>query len=320
MTATDLTFPDIAPPDGTTRASALALGGADDTVASPAGPLGLGRLAAAAAWLAGCQAACPPRSLTRARTVVFTAEHGIAARGVSGDTGSTVPGWLTELADAAGAGLRVVDGLPASRPIDTEDALTADEADAALRAGMSAADAEVDSGADLLVAANVGAGSTTAAAVLVAALTGAEPVAVAGRGSGIDDAGWMRKTVAVRDALRRAKPHIAEPVALLRAAGGADLSALAGFLLQAAARRTPVLLGGLTTTAAAVVAEELAPGGRAWWLASSSTTEPAHDLALQHLDLEPLLDLRLGGDAEAAGLLALPLLAAAVRALAAAGR
>lgn len=293
MTAA-LELPAIQPPDGTARASVLTLGGADETVQSPAGPFGLGRLATAASWLAGCQGVCPPRPIQQARVVVF----GDAPQG-------STP--LAVLAEAAGAGVRVVQtGF--------------DDVQAAVRAGMAAADDEVDSGADLLIAANLGADSTTVAAVLVAALTGTEPVAVVGRGAGIDDQGWMRKTAAVRDALRQAKPHLAEPLELLAAAGGADVAALSGFLLQAAARRTPVLLGGLTVCAAAVIAEELAPGAREWWLASSTSTEPAHALALEHLDLEPLLDLQLGGDAQEAGVLALPLLAAAARALAATDR
>ena len=51
----------------------------------------------------------------------------------------------------------------------------------------------------------MGIGNTTAATTLIAALTDAEPVAVVGRGTGIDDAGWARKTAAIRDALYRAR-------------------------------------------------------------------------------------------------------------------
>ena len=185
------------------------------------------------------------------------------------------------LAPVAGASVRVVDVALAGRRrqptdgpaaayrvrrgsgrIDREDALTAAEAERAFALGRALADEEVDGGADLLVPAALGVGASTPASVLVAALTGAEPVATIGRGSGIDDAGWMRKAAAVRDALRRAKPHARDPLALLRVAGGADLAALAGFCLQAAARRTPVLLDGLVIGAAALVADEL-DGGRA---------------------------------------------------------
>jgi len=317
-------LPRIEPPDGSARAAVQRLAGADDTVASPAGPLGLGKLATVGAWLAGCQGGCPPRPVRAPRVVVFAAEHGIAERGVSARAAGTTSelvaavksGAVAELADAADAGVRVVEMEQTARPIDTEDALSPDEVEQAVRRGMQVADAEVDEGADLLVASGIGVAATTPAAVLIGTLTGTEPVAVVGRGSGIDDAAWMRKTTAVRDAMRRAKPRMAQPLDLLAAAGGADLAGLAGFLLQAAVRRTPVLLGGVTVLAAAVIAEELAQGARDWWLVASSSTEPAHGVAMEHLDLEPLLDLQLGGEAPTAGLLALPLLTSAARLLA----
>jgi nicotinate-nucleotide--dimethylbenzimidazole phosphoribosyltransferase len=87
---------------------------------------------------------------------------------------------------------------------------------------------------------------------------------------------------------------------------------MAGFLAQAAIRRTPVVLDGLVSGAAALVAEELAPGARAWWVAGHRSTEPAHSLALTHLDLDPLLELkmRLGEGTGAAA--AIPLLTMSV--------
>ena len=92
--------------------------------------------------------------------------------------------------------------------IAVEDALSAEEAAAAVEAGRRIADEEVDSGADLLIAGDMGIGNTTAATTLIAALTDSEPVAVVGRGTGIDDAGWARKTAAIRDALYRARRRV----------------------------------------------------------------------------------------------------------------
>jgi nicotinate-nucleotide--dimethylbenzimidazole phosphoribosyltransferase len=200
--------------------------------------------------------------------------------------------------------------------ITKEDALSADEVAAAIDAGRAIADEEVDSGADLLIAGDMGIGNTTAATTLIAALTGSEPVAVVGRGTGIDDAGWVRKTAAIRDALFRANHASTDPVGLLRICGGADLAAMAGFCLQAAVRRTPVLLDGVVVTAAALVADRLAPGARSWWQAGHRSTEPAHTLALERLQLEPIIDLgmRLGEGTGAA--LALPILRAAIATLA----
>jgi nicotinate-nucleotide--dimethylbenzimidazole phosphoribosyltransferase len=194
--------------------------------------------------------------------------------------------------------------------------LTEEETERAVAVGRELADDEVDSGADLLVPAALGVGATTPASVLVAAVTGTEPVAAVGRGSGIDDEGWMRKAAAVRDGLRRARPHVREPLALLRVAGGADLAVLTGFLVQAALRRTPVLLDGLVVGAAALVADELAPGAREWWLLAQASPEPAMALAAARLELTPLLDLRIRLDDGSGALAALPLLPMAARLLA----
>ena len=87
--------------------------------------------------------------------------------------------------------------------IAVEDALSDDEAQAAIEAGRRIADEEVDAGADLLIAGDMGIGNTTPATALIAALTDAEPVAVVGRGTGIDDAGWVAQD---RGGARRAVP------------------------------------------------------------------------------------------------------------------
>ncbi len=306
---------------------------------------GLGRLAELGVWLAAAQGTCPPRPPARPRVVLVAADHGVSAAGVSAHAAGTTARLVdavreatapvTVMAPVAGASVRVVDvGTEAgsgaadaerhhvragSGRIDREDALTGAETDRAVEIGRGLADEEVDSGADLLVPASLGVGATTAAATLVAALTRTEPVAVIGRGSGIDDAGWMRKAAAVRDALRRAKPHSGDPLALLRVAGGADLAVLTGFCAQAAIRRTPVLLDGLVVGAAALLAEKLAPGARDWWLVAQRSPEPAMDVVLARLDKEPVLDLGLRVDDGSGAMAALPLLQMAARLLAETG-
>jgi nicotinate-nucleotide--dimethylbenzimidazole phosphoribosyltransferase len=329
-------LPPIATPDVDARRAAVAR---HAELAVPDGALG--RLAELGVWLAAAQGACPPRPLARPRVVVIAGDHGIAAAGVSahapGDTVRQVTAVREHvapvgvLAQVAGVSVRVVDVAldtdaderhrvrRGSGRIDREDALTADEAEKAFAVGRALADEEVDAGADLLVPASLGVGATTPAATLVAALTGTEPVAVIGRGSGIDDAGWMRKAAAVRDALRRARPHVRDPLALLRVAGGADLAALTGFCLQAALRRTPVLLDGLVVGTAALLAGELAAGAQEWWLYAQRSPDPAMALVEEHLRLSPVLDLgiRLGDGTGAVA--AVPLLQMAARLLAEVG-
>ena len=304
-------------------------------------PGSLGRLEELSAWVASCQGRCPPNQFQRARVVVFAGDHGVTHNGVSAypphvtatmvaaiDTGGAA---INALADVAGATVRVVDIAVAADPhspqiashkvrrgsgnIAVTDALTDDETAQAVAAGQRIADEEVDAGADLLIAGDLGIGNTTPAAVLVAALTDTEPVAVVGYGSGIDDAGWARKTAAVRDALFRAQPHRGNPLGLLRCCGGADLAAMAGFCAQAAVRRTPLLLDGLPVTAAALVGEQMAPGARQWWQAGHRSTEPAHALALAALRLDPIVNLAMRLGEGTGAVVALPVLRAAVAAL-----
>ena len=307
----------------------------------PAGSLG--RLEDLAAWLCGVQATCPPRPLLRPRVVVFAGDHGIARTAMT----SAYPPEVTAqmvlnfvrggaavnvLARQCGATVRVLDlAVDAddsylrdvapdvllhkirrgSGSIDREDALSPDEAQAAFLAGMAVADEEVDAGADLLVPGDMGIGNTTPAAAIVGLLTSLDPASVVGRGTGIDDLGWMRKCAAVRDAMRRGRPLRGDPLALLATVGGADIAAMSGFLLQAAVRRTPVLLDGTVSGAAALVAQRIAFRARDWWLAGHRSTEPAHRAALERLELDPVVDygMRLGEGSGA--LVALPVLAAA---------
>jgi nicotinate-nucleotide--dimethylbenzimidazole phosphoribosyltransferase len=139
---------------------------------------------------------------------------------------------------------------------------------------------------------------------------------VVGRGTGIDDQGWMRKAAAIRDGLRRSRAAHNDPRGLLRIAGGADLAAMAGFLAQAAVRKTPVVLDGLVVTAAATIADRLAPGARDWWCAGHRSVEPAHTLALGHLGLTPLLEMNMRLGEGSGAVAALPLVLASARLLA----
>src|SRR6478609_8164919 len=178
--------------------------------------------------LAGIRGSASQVAPSRVRLVVFAADHAIARRGVSA--------WPDE--DTARRAAEIASG---QGPVARLAALAAVVTTAALTAGRDLADAEVDAGADLLLGAVCGVGVSTPTAVLVSAVTGMEPVDATTRGSGIDDAAWIRKVAIVRDARYRTTLAGSDVVSLLRTAGGPDLAALTGFFAQAAVRRTPVL-------------------------------------------------------------------------------
>jgi nicotinate-nucleotide--dimethylbenzimidazole phosphoribosyltransferase len=264
---------------------------------------GLGRLGELAVWLAGTQGRYPPQPPQHPRLILFSSAQGSPGPGV--------------LAASLGIGLRVAElgsGVGGG-PIEREDALSGDALEAALATGRDLVDAEVDAGTDLLLAGHLGGDATEPTAVIVAAMTGTEPVAVLSRGagSGVDDATWMRRATVVRDALRRVHAEDAqwEPLRLLAMIAGPDLAALTSALAQAAVRRTPVLLDGPAAAACALVAEQMAPGASHWWQAAQVSTEPGQGTALTRLGLRPLLDLGLRDGDGTGALLALPVLSAA---------
>ncbi|MFZ2957657.1 MAG: nicotinate-nucleotide--dimethylbenzimidazole phosphoribosyltransferase [Candidatus Ozemobacteraceae bacterium] len=168
---------------------------------------------------------------------------------------------------------------------------------------------------DLFGLGEMGIGNTTPSSAITAVLCGTAPEHVTGRGTGLDDPGLQRKIGVVRDALKLHSPDPADPVGVLASVGGFEIGGLAGFILGAAASRKPVLLDGFITTAAALLAYALAPACRDYMIAAHRSVEPGHIIALEKLNLRPLLDLglRLGEGTGAA--LAMPLVMASAAVL-----
>ncbi|MEV3995045.1 nicotinate-nucleotide--dimethylbenzimidazole phosphoribosyltransferase [Streptomyces halstedii] len=303
-------------------------------------PGSLGRLDELGEWLSAAQQSVPVRPVDRPRVVLFAGDHGVAELDVSGRAAGSAHELVRAVLDGSSpvavlarrlsVPVRVVDAgldcdpelLPeavvrhrvrrGSGRIDVEDALTAEEAEQAVRLGMRIADEEADSGTDLVVLGDLSVGGTTAASTLIAALCGTDASVVTGRGgAGIDDLAWMRKCAAIRDALRRARPVLGDQVELLAAVGGADLAAMTGFLLQSAVRRMPVVLDGVVSAACALVAQRAAFRAPDWWLAGQVSGEPAQAKALDRMALTPLLDHGLTVGEGSGALLALPLVQAA---------
>lgn len=307
----------------------------------------LGRLEDLGTWWASARGECPPKPPQRPTLVIVAGDHGVARTARTSAyppevTAQMVRTFLAEraaanaLARQVGAHVRVVDvavDAPAdyaddldprvaegrirraSGSIDRQDAMTLEEAGRAFQLGVAIADAEIDAGADLLIVGDMGIGNTTSAAAIIGLLAPADLLSVVGRGTGIDDDTWMRKAAAVRDAMRRGKPHKGSPLELMSAIGGPDIATMVGLLLGAAARRTPVILDGTVISAAALIAHRAAYKSRDWWQAGHRSTEPAHSAALGRLDLAPLLDLQMRLGEGTGALLAVPLVASAAAAL-----
>jgi nicotinate-nucleotide--dimethylbenzimidazole phosphoribosyltransferase len=304
-----------------------------DALAKPPGSLGaLEDVAVRLATALGD----PPLALRRRTVLVFAADHGVAARGVSayppGVTalmcGAFVSGGaaVSALARSAGAEVVAVDvgvdappgALPGvmdgkvrrgSRDLSVEDALTPAEVCQAVLVGAAAVLTRA-AGTDVFALGDMGIGNTTAAGAVTAALLGMPAAAMVGPGTGVDAAGRARKEAAVTAALARLGDS-RDPLRVLAACGGLEIAAVAGAVLAAASASRPVVTDGFITTAGALAAVRLAPAAADWLFASHRSPEPGHHAQLAALGLEPLLDLRLRLGEGTGAVLALPLLDAA---------
>ena len=278
----------------------------------------LARLDEVAAWVAGWQRT-PVPEVHRPAALIFAADHGVAAGGVSAYpadvTGAMLAAYragkstISAFAHVAGATVQAID-VGVGRPtgdIRTESAMSPQRFDEAAAAGRDAVDA-VD--ADLLVLGEMGIGNTTAAAAIATALTNGDVQQWVGRGTGVDDDGLQRKRLAVAAAVARIA-HITDPLDVLREVGGAELVAIAAAVVAARHRRLPVLIDGYVVTAAALPLHLIAHAALDHCMVAHCSAEPGHRRLLERLGKRPLLDLDMRLGEGSGAMAAVPLVAMA---------
>ncbi len=310
-----------------------------DTKTKPVGSLG--RLEALALRIALAQGVARPR-LRDPQLVVFAADHGLAARGVSAYpaevTRQMVLNYLaggaavSVLARQHGIAVTVADcGVAAEFPPHpglvhakvagaergTADASAGPAMDATQCAQAVANGRRLVAGlpGNALLLGEMGIGNTSSAALLMARLTGEPLEACVGRGTGLDDVGLARK----RDVLARALAANAsaiQPLDALAALGGLEIATMVGAVQQAASERRVIVVDGFITTAAVAVAAALQPAVLQCCVFAHTSNESGHARWLRHLGVEPLLDLGLRLGEGSGGALAWPLLASACHVLA----
>ena len=306
----------IAAPDEAARAACLRRW---DAVAKPLHSLGL--LETLTAQMAAVQRTPFPHA-NRKRVLVFCADNGVVAEGVTQSDSSVTAAVAAALADGssnvnimarcAGADAAVYDvGMVSDvdRPklrrvkcaygtanLALGPAMTREQAVFALEAGIRAAEDAFSDGCDILVAGEMGIGNTTSSTAVLSALLGVDPEAITGRGSGLDDAGLRRKVAAIRRCLEVNRPDPADGLDVLAKCGGFDIAAICGVYLAGAALGVPVVLDGLISGAAALCASRICPAAAGALLPSHMSHEPGGHAALDAMGLRaPIVaDLALG--------------------------
>jgi nicotinate-nucleotide--dimethylbenzimidazole phosphoribosyltransferase len=266
--------------------------------------------------------------------VIFAADHGLAARGVSAFpsdvTWQMVENFLaggaavSVLARQHGIGLTVVDcGVRhefAPRPglvVCKQGPGTGDALDGPAMSADQCAQA-MESGADLvrqlpgnaLLLGEMGIGNTSSASMLLARLAGLAVADCTGAGTGLDAEAVQRKIAVLRQVLDR-HADAKQPLDALAAFGGFEIATMVGAVLAAAADRRVILVDGFIASAAVLVASHLQPHVLQRCVFAHRSGERGHALMLAHLRADPLLELglRLGEGSGAA--LAWPLLVSA---------
>ena len=306
-------------------------------------PGSLGRLEALAVKIGEILGTDKPL-LAHPQMVVFAADHGLTAQGISAFPADVswqmVENFLTGgaavsvLARQHGLALTVVDcgvnrdflaGLPAGtqrtglvvRKVLGAENGTADssqgvamsqaQCEQAMRHGMALVS---DLPGNALLLGEMGIGNTSAASLLLARLAGLDIELCTGAGTGLDAASIARKCEVLHKVLAL-HADATQPLDALAAFGGLEIATMTGAVLQAAAQRRVIVVDGFIASAAVLVAHALQPLVLQRCVFAHRSGERGHEFMLQHLGVQALLDLglRLGEGSGAA--LAWPLLQSA---------
>lgn len=276
-----------------------------------------------------------PLDLSKKRILIFAADHGVEAEGVSkfprevtrAMVQNFIAGGATinALARAVRADVRVIDVgvdddltheknlIPTkvrrgSRNMVNEPAMTEKEFQLAVTAGWDAVKGSYQEGIRFIGLGEMGIANTTAASAVVAGLSGYAVHEVTGFGTGISENDRQKKIKVIESALSLHREFFDNPLSVLRCVGGLELAALFGAILACVFLKVPVVIDGWIVSASALCAIRLNPEIRHHMFFSHRSEERGHRLILEELDIKPLLSLgmRLGeasGAALAMGLI-----------------
>ncbi len=288
-----------------------------DMLTKPRGSMGL--LETVSIDIAGMTGQMTP-DLTNKTVFLMAADHGIAQEGVSPYpsevTAQMVMNFLNHgaainvLSKQTDSDVKIIDigvnfdfpELPGlisrkiahgTRNMLREPAMTSEQAEAAIQAGMDLLNEAADNGLQMAATGEMGIGNTTASSAIAAVLCGKHPKEVTGRGTGLDDKGLLKKIEILEQVLKERRPDPNDPMDILCKVGGLEIAGMAGVTIAAASRRIPLVMDGLISTAAAALADALVPGVRNYLIAGHRSPEIGHRYLLDRLGKQPLLQLEM---------------------------
>lgn len=303
-----------------------------DSKTKPVGALG--QLEEVATKVAAIQGTLRPE-LNNPTIVVVAGDHGVVAEGVAAFppevTYQMVMNFvgggaaINVFARQHGIDLKVVDAgvnfdfseVPevidlkidkGTRNFVEEPAMSASQCEQAMKNGASLVSELHRDGCNVIGFGEMGIGNTTAGAALLAAFSGMPVEHTVGRGTGVDDAGLLRKKNAVSKAIDKHGREISD-LQKLATYGGFEIATIAGGMLQAAANKMLILVDGFIVTSALMAAHAINPAVLEYCIFCHTSNEQAHNAMLESLGVNNTLlnlGMRLGEGTGAA--VAYPLL------------
>ena len=303
-------------------------------------PGALGRLEQIAIQLAAIQNRIKP-SLEQVFIAVFAGDHGIVEEGVSAFPQAVTVEMqrnfinggaaISVLAKELGATLEVVntgthavpEQLPGviHVPIANQTAnfllapaMTEEQWQQALEMGKASVQRAHEQGAQLYIGGEMGIGNTTAATAMLAQLVDVSVAEITGPGTGLNQHGVQQKIKVIQQALALHASSLTSPAEISRILGGFEIAALTGAYIAAAQSGIAVIVDGFICTAAAAAALQMNPTIEPYLLFSHCSAEPGHQRVIEHLGMQPIVDLnmRLGEGSGAATVVPLLRLACAL--------
>lgn len=297
-------------------------------------PGSLGAIETIAMQVSAIQKSLTP-DVSRARAILFAADHGVMEESVSAYPQAVTRQMLLNFASGGSAAnafcsanateLEVinvgvtgdaVDGIVHNKVADStanmakQAAMNEDQFEQAIACGQQALRRAVDDNINLIALGEMGIGNTTSAAAIVSALCDVTASDSVGPGTGLDPQGIAHKTSVVEQVLAI---HAArDPKSVLQNMGGLEIAALCGSILEACNHQVTIVIDGYIVTAAALCAVGLQPAAREHLIFAHQSAEPGHQAALKHLSAQPILDLGLRLGEGSGAILAIPLIRSAV--------
>lgn len=191
-------------------------------------------------------------------------------------------------------------------------AMTVEQAQKALAAGMDMVCELKEKGYKIIVTGEMGIGNTTTSSAIASVILGVSPESVTGKGAGLDNDGLKRKISAVKRAIEINKPTAERPFELLAKLGGYDIAGIAGLFLGGAVYHVPVVIDGFISAVSAAIAALICPKAKGYMLCSHVSKEPAGKMMLDYLGMKPLITAEMCLGEGTGGVLLLPMLDAAL--------